>query len=168
MNNWFVAWVYFYSSQFEKAMKIGRRLIELEPVFFGGHFILGTILETEKKFTEAKDELETAVKLNYSFMTLCNLGTLAGMMKDETRAGEIIKEMEVLGKTQTLSNFGIGMVHAFLGGYDHAVLFFEKGIEKREGFMLLARDGFPLFDKNQYHPKIEEVLKKMTPLKGDH
>ena len=168
MNNWFVGWAYYYSRQFEKAMEIGRRLIELEPAFFGGHFMVGTILVSEKKFTEAAPELELAVKLNYSFMTLTNLGGLAGMMKDEARAREIIIEMEVLGKTQTFSNYAIGMVYTYLGEYDRAVMFFEKAIENREGFMILARDGILLMDKNHYHPKIEAVLKKMTPLKGDH
>ena len=164
MNNWFVGWAYFYSRQLEKAMEIGRRLIELEPAFFGGHFMVGTILLSEKKFAEARPELELAVRLNYSFMTLTNLGAIAGMEKDEARAREVIIEMEVLGKTQTFSNYAIGMVYANLGDHDHAVMFFEKAIENREGFMILAKDGMLIMDKNLIHPKIEAVLNKMAPL----
>jgi adenylate cyclase len=168
MNNWLVAWVYFYSGQIEKGGEIVKRLIDLEPAFFGGHHIIGSILLSEKKYTEARKAIETALRLNYSFLTLGNAGILSGMMKDERRTREIIKEMEVLGKTLPFSNYACGMVYTFLGEYEQAALFFEKGIELREGLMLFVQANILLLDKKYHHPEIEAVLNKMTPLNADH
>ncbi len=167
MNHWFVGWIYYYSGQFEKMIEISRRSIELEPNFFGGHMMLGSVLGVEKQYTTARVELELAVKLNYSFMTLSTLGILAGDMKDEARSKEIISEMETLGKTQPLSNFDLGQVYTFMGDYDRAAAFFEKAIELREGFVVLARDNIRVYGKQHLNPKIEAVLEKVAPLKGD-
>jgi serine/threonine-protein kinase len=164
MNHWFVGWIYFYSEQFEKMTEISRRSIELEPNFFGGHMMLGSVLCVEKQYTAARAELELAVKLNYSFMTLSTLGILAGDMKDEAWRKEIISEMETLGKTQPLSNFDLGQVYTFMGDYDRAAGFFEKAIELREGFLVLARDNIRVYGNQHLNPKIEEVLKKVAPL----
>jgi adenylate cyclase len=164
MNHWFVGWIYFYSGQFEKMIGISRRSIELEPNFFGGHMMLGSVLSVEKQYTTARVELELAVKLNYSFMTLSTLGVLAGDMKDEARSKEIISEMETLGKTQSLSNFDLGQVYTFMGDYDRAAGFFEKAIELREGFVVLARDNIRVRGEKHLNPKIEAILKKVAPL----
>jgi serine/threonine-protein kinase len=159
-----VGWAWYYSGPLEKAVKFGKRLIELEPAFFGGHAIVGSTLLVEKKYAEARKEIEIAVKLNYSFITMSAIGFAAGLAEDETRAREAIKEMEVLSKTQVLSNYSFGMAHTFLGEFDTAARFFEKGIENREGLMLFAKSNILLLDKNYYHPKIESVLNKMKPL----
>jgi len=163
MNNWLVVWPYFYSRQFEKFKEIGNRLIELEPAFFGGHYIIGEAGMIEGNPT-ALAEMETAVQLNYSFLTLGGLGVYFGIMKEAAKAREIITKMEELGKTQPLSNYSIGIVNTFIGEYDTAALYFEKAIENREGLVLFTKLSLLLFDKNLFHPEIEKVLKKMTPL----
>ena len=53
-NNWEVAWTFFYSQQADKALELGRSMIQMEPAFFGGHFITGNILMYEKKYAEAR------------------------------------------------------------------------------------------------------------------
>ena len=42
---------------------------------------------------------------------------------------------------------------------------FEKGIELREGLMIVAKDYLLLLDKKQYVPQIEEVLEKLEATK---
>ena len=73
--------------------------------------------------------------------------------------------MEVLGKTQPLSNYDKAFVHTFIGEHDLAALHFEKGIEKREGLMLVAKDYLKLLDQNRYVPEIAEVLDKIEVFK---
>jgi len=168
MNNWLVGWAYLHSGHHEKALELGRRMIELEPAFYSGHTITGTALMFQKKYEEAQAELEIAAKLNYSFLTLGQMGVLYGMMGNEAKAREILKEMEVLGKTQPLSNYDKGWVHTFIGEYDLAAMHFEKGIEIREGLMLVAKDYLLLLDKNRYVPKIADVLEKIEAFKRNY
>ena len=138
INNFYVGWAYLHAGHHEKALELGKRMIELEPAFYSGHTIAGTALLIQKKYEEAQTELEIAAKLNYSFLTLEQIGVLYGMMGNEAKAREILKEMEVLGKTQPLSNYDKGFVHIFIGEYGLAAMHFEKGIELRQGLMIVA------------------------------
>ncbi len=163
MNNWLVSWPYYYARQFEKFREIGNRLIELEPAFFGGHYIVGEAGMVERN-PAALPEMEKAVHLNYSFLTLSGLGMYFGLMKEPARARETITQMEKLGKTQPLSNSCIAMVYTFIDEYDTAAPYLERAIENREGMVLFAKLNLLLFAKNPFHPKIEAALNKMTPL----
>ena len=165
MNNFLVGWAYLHSGHHQKALELGKRMIELEPVFYSGYTIAGTALIVQKKYDEALAPLEMAVKLNYSFLTLGQIGVLYGMTGNETKAREILEEIEVLGKTQPLSNYDKGFVHIFIGEYELAAMHFEKGIELREGLMIVAKDYLLLLDKKQYVPQIEEVLEKLEAKK---
>jgi adenylate cyclase len=168
INDFYVGWAYLHAGHHEKALELGRRMIELEPDFYIGHTIAGNALMVQKKYEEAQAPLEMAVKLNYSFLTLAEVGILYGMTGNEAKAREILKEMEVLGKTQPLSNYDKGFVHTFIGEYDFAAMHFAKGIEKREGLMVVAKDYLLLLDKNRYVPKIAEVLEKVETFKRNY
>jgi hypothetical protein len=45
-----------------------------------------------------------------------------------------------------------------------AIAFFDKAIELREGFVVLARDNIRVYGNQHLNPKIETVLKKVTRL----
>ena len=168
INDFYVGWGYLHAGHYEKAQELGKRMIELEPSFYSGHTILGNSLMIQKKYKEAQAPLEMAVKLNYSFLTLSSVGILYGMTGKETKARQILEEIEVLGKTQPLSNYDKGFVHIFLGEYELAAMHFEKGIELRQGLMIVAKDYLLLLDKKQYVPQIEEVLKKLDVFKRNY
>jgi serine/threonine-protein kinase len=168
INGFYVGWGYLHCGHYEKAQELGARMIELEPSFYSGYTILGNSLMIQKKYKEAQAPLEKAVKLNYSFLTLSSVGILYGIMGMETNARQILEEMEVLGNTQPLSNYDKGFVHIFLGEYELAAMHFEKGIELRQGLMIVAKDYLHLLDKKQYVPQIEEVLKKLDVFKRSY
>jgi serine/threonine-protein kinase len=168
INNFYVGWGYLHAGHYEKAQELGKRMIELEPAFYSGHTIAGTALMVQKKYEEAQAELEIAAKLNYSFLTLGQMGVLYGMMGNEAKAQQILEEIEVLSKTQPLSNYDKGFVHIFIGEYELAAMHFEKGIELRQGLMIVAKDYLLLLDKKQYVPQIAEVLKKLEVFKRNY
>ena len=168
INDFYVGWGYLHAGHYEKAQELGKRMIELEPTFYSGHTILGNSLMIQKKYKEAQAPLEMAVKLNYSFLTLSSVGILNGITGNETKARQILEEIEVLSKTQPLSNYDKGFVHIFIGEYELAAKHFEKGIELRQGLMIVAKDYLHLLDKKQYVPQIEEVLKKLDVFKRNY
>ena len=59
-------------------------------------------------------------------------------------------------------------MHIFIGEYELAAMHFEKGIELRQGLMIVAKDYLLLLDKKQYVPQIEEVLKKLDVFKRNY
>ena len=165
-NNWEVAGIYLFSQQIEKARELGKTMIQMELSFFGGHFIVGTILLIEKKYTEAKPLLEKAVSLYPSYFgALRALASLHWKTGNEASCRKMIKEMEELGNTQPISNSDMGLIYAEMGEYDVAAGYFEKGIEKRQAGMMYIRDLIRLINEKMYVPQIEKVIEKVEVFK---
>lgn len=141
----------------------------MEPAFFRGHCIVGCILLSEKKYAEAQPLLETAVRLYpYYFGNWRELGTLYWRMGNEDKCREMITEMELLAKKQVISNCEFGLMYTYMGEFEIAAGYFEKGIEKREGLMLFARDNIRFVDEKMYVPQIEMVLEKVEAFKRNN
>ena len=169
-NNWEVAWTFLYSGQVNKALELSRTMIQMEPAFFGGHLIAGNILLSENKYAEAQPLLETAVKLYPSYFgTLEALGVLYWKMGNKARCREVLTEMEVLGKTQSVSNGHMGNIYTFMGEYEIAAEYFEKAIEKREAIMLFTKHAIMSFDETLLNvPQIQKILEKVETFKKNH
>ena len=78
---------------------------------------------------------------------------------------EPLSEMEVLSKTTTISNYETGLIYTFMGEFEIAAGYFEKGIEKREPFMLFAKNIIMLTDEKMYNPRIAEVIENIEAFK---
>ncbi|MEO5582005.1 MAG: adenylate/guanylate cyclase domain-containing protein [Saprospiraceae bacterium] len=164
-GNWEIAWIFIWCHQFEKGMEIAKRLMQMEPGFFGSHFITGCILMYQKKYEEAKPFLEEAVRLYPIFMTLRMLATVHLKTGNDAKCIEIVAEMEALGKTTAISNRDMGEIYTVMGEYDVAVKYFEKGIENRDGMMLFAKYDILHTDERMYVPQIAEIIEKVEAFK---
>jgi serine/threonine-protein kinase len=145
---------------YEKVLEYGRRLVELEPGFYGGHVIIGFGLEGLKRYKEAVPEIEMAVNLNYVSATLLRLGLIYGLTGEKAKAREVLEKMEKLRSTQWVGNYDIGVVYMAMGEFDEAFQYFEKAIEKQEGLMAFLKytiRSFPEFEKD---PRTRKLLEK--------
>ncbi|AXE18444.1 AraC family transcriptional regulator [Runella rosea] len=165
INNFYTGYIYWIAGDFRKALVQGRRLLELEPNFWGGHIIMGFNLIKSKQFNEALAELEKALHQNYSGLTLSGYGSLLALMGHQEKAREVIQKMEVLHQTQPVANYDMGIVHACLGDKDTAYDFFEKAIALREPPMLffpfIVRDWLAHFkEDSRYKTLLEKTILK--------
>ena len=139
INNYYSAYVYWLSGNFEKAIAQGKHLVELEPTFWGGYSIVGLNLIQSKQYSEASKALETALSLNYSGLSLSACGVLYGLSGEIEKAQNIILQMKSLSHTQPISHYDMGIVYACMGDIDTAFTFFEKSIIKHEPPMLFFK-----------------------------
>ncbi|NBB18439.1 helix-turn-helix domain-containing protein [Runella sp. CRIBMP] len=165
INNFYTGYIYWIAGDFRKALVQGRRLLELEPNFWGGHIIMGFNLIKSKQYNEALTELEKALRQNYSGLTLSGYGSLLALMGHQEKAREVIQKMEVLHQTQPVANYDMGIVHACLGDKDTAYDFFEKAIALREPPMLffpfIVRDWLANFkEDSRYKTLLEKTILK--------
>jgi adenylate cyclase len=139
MNNFHLGSILWMSGAHEKGIEQGKRLIELEPRFWGGHCVLGANLLALKRYEEAIPELELAVKRNYSVFNLYYWGVGLALSGEKEKAREVLEKMEILRSTQSMGNFEIGFVYAALGESDTAFRYFEKAVENHEGNVLFFK-----------------------------
>jgi adenylate cyclase len=161
MINWHVGVVYMSAGDYEKELDYGRRLIELEPNFYGGHIHVGISLMFLKRYEEAFPELEIAVSLNHTSFTLGYLAVIYGVMGEKTKVLEILEGMGNLVNTLNVGNCDFGVVYMALGEFDEAFKYFEKGIEKHEGRMFFSKYSFQLFPEFEQDPRTNQLLKKI-------
>ena len=161
MINFNVAVAYVSVGDYEKELECGRRLIELEPNFYGGHFHVGFALMHFKRYEEALSEIEMAVQQNYGYFSLHYLGLIYGYMGEKVKAMEVIEKMKNLVTAQGVGNCDFGAVYMALGEFDEAFQYFEKALEKHEGRMLFLKYEILHFPEFEQDPRTRQLFKKI-------
>ncbi len=139
INNYYTAYIFWLVGDFVKALAQGRKLVELEPNFWGGHSIIGFNLIELKKFQEALPELELAISQNNNSLILGGYGVLFGLMDNKNKALDVLAEMEKIEKKQPIAHYDRGIVYACIGDFETANSYFEKAIQHHEPPMLFFK-----------------------------
>ena len=159
--NYNVTNIYWMAGDYEKEIEYGKRLVELEPNFWGGHNHIGRGLMYLKRYEEAVPELEMAVRQNCTSLTLRYLALIYGLMGEKVKVREVLGKMENLRSTQWVGNYEMGQVYMALGEFDNAFQYFNKAIEMHEGLMLYFKytsRSFPEFERD---PRTKLLLDKI-------
>ncbi|MCP9770229.1 helix-turn-helix domain-containing protein [Lacihabitans sp. LS3-19] len=160
-NNFYASYLHWIFGDFEGAIAQGNNMLEIEPDFWGGNYIVGINLMKSQKYANAEIALNLALLQNYSGLTLSACGVLSGMKGEKQKGFDFISKMKDLDKTQPVSNYDLGIVYGVLGDIETACLFFEKAIKNHEPSMLffkyIVRDWLEDFKDDQ---RVLQILKK--------
>jgi len=161
MNNFHLGSILWMAGEHEKGIEQGKRLIELEPRFWGGHCVVGANLMALKRFDEAIPELELAVKRNYSVFNLYYWGVGLALTGEKDKAKEVLEKMEILRSTQSMGNFEIGFVYAALDESETAFKYFEKAVSNHEGNVLFFKYNIRYHTKLEHDPRTKKIMQKI-------
>ena len=164
MNNNHIALLYWMAGDYKKGIAQGKRLIELDPNFYGGHYLLGLLYGDLKQYDEALTETEICVSQNYSSFTLSLLGKIYAMMGKNMEAVEVLEKMEALKSSQSVGNFDLAVVYAGLRDFDKTFQLLEKALEQREGFMLYLKYYLPNYPELEKDPRSKVLTDKIVAL----
>jgi len=161
MNNFHLGSIFWMAGEHEKGIEQGKKLIELEPRFWGGHCVVGANLLALKRFSEAMPELELAVKRNYSVFNLYYWGVGLALTGEKEKAREVLEKMEILRSTHSMGNFEIGFVYAALGESDTAFSYFEKAVSNHEGNVLFFKYNIKYHTQLEHDPRTKRLMQKI-------
>ena len=161
LNLWYIAAIYSSAPDHEKLLALGKRIIDLEPNFPGGHLWIGVGYGLSKRYEEAKSELEMAVKLYPDLMNLGILGMGYGVMGDKVKAMEIIEQMKKIDAADIAGNYSIGRVYGAIGEWDTAFKYFDKAVENRDHQILWVRIFFRDVQMDMKDPRVLRLFEKM-------
>jgi len=165
MNNNHIALLYWMAGDYKKGIAQGKRLIELDPNFYGGHYLLGLMYCDLKRYEEAVLETELCVNQNYCSFTLSLLGKIYAAMGKTDKVSEVLEKMEALRSSQSVGNFDLAVIYAGLQAYDMTFQLLEKAIEMREGFMLYMKYYIPNYPELEKDPRSRQLTEKMLALR---
>ena len=160
MNLWYVGVVIWMIGDFEKFLAKAKRLIDLEPHFFGGHMWAGLANILLGNHKQGIYHMELTVQLNPGIMGLWVLGQSYGMGGDKLKAREVLEKMITYEGIEFHKGY-VGQVYASIGELDEAFSYFDKATDQKENDMLFIRWHLRDFKLLKEDPRTEKLLKRI-------
>ncbi|MFN0123812.1 MAG: tetratricopeptide repeat protein [Blastocatellia bacterium] len=161
VNNIRVGWSYWAIGRYDHLRAQSRKLIELEPGFYGGYWMGALGGWVEGKYEEAIVELEKAVNLGGSSQTLSMLGCLYGLAGQRDKARRIHDKLLEAGQRHGVLHFNLAIVLAGLGELDGAFAALEQAREQREGWLVFLRPIAALIPGLGADPRLAGLLRRI-------
>jgi tetratricopeptide (TPR) repeat protein len=152
---------YYYSGQFEEAIKMGMMTLELDSNFAPGYRLLSLAYQGMKMFDEAITENQRWGQLTgnriKTDVALAEIYAAAGRKEE---AEKIIKEVERGKDLSGNDHRGMALVYAALSENDKAIAWLEKSYKKHEESLCSLKID-PKMDPLRSDPRFNALLKKI-------
>jgi serine/threonine-protein kinase len=156
-----VGWMSLYTNQYDRADELARRLIELEPNFFGGNWIIGLGSWKRGRHEEAVPELERAAALGGGAQVLADLGCLYGIVGQREKARQVLDGLLKLSAERYVPGDTLAKVYAGLGEMDLAFEVLERAYEERAPTLVLLKHWTSFVPGLSADPRLADLLRRI-------
>jgi serine/threonine protein kinase len=155
---------YYYARQYDRAIELMQKTLEMVPHFAPGFWMLSLPLAAAGRIDEAvtvvDKPLELLSELDPISLAVCGVVyALSPDKKDEAR--QVIEQLLELSKRRPTSSFFMGMIYMGLGELDQTFLWFDKALQEREPLLMWARPDPIVQDGLKSDPRYKTLLRKM-------
>jgi len=164
LNLFYIASYYYVGREIDKTVEYGRRQIDLEPNFYGGHLMVLNDYLKENRYEEWVNTLEVGNKLSGygDLLSLSLLGAAYAFTGEEMKTLEVLDIMRKIRGTQNMGNLQFGILHAAMGAFEQAFDYFDKAVELHEGLIFFlkpfCRDYAPEVTKD---PRFRKLIERI-------
>ncbi len=156
-----VAGKYLANQQYDQAVAIDKRVLEMDPGFVPAHRCLAKVYEARKMWPEALEELKKEVDLSPdSSRALADLAYGLGLTGDRTEALRIVKNIEGLSTKKYVSPFEVAKVYVAINDHDNALRYLEKSYREHESqipFLDVTMALYPLHSDPRFIALVRRV-----------
>jgi eukaryotic-like serine/threonine-protein kinase len=121
----------YLARRFDQAIEECRKTIELAPTVGTPHAILGLVLSSEGRATDAIVESQNGARLSGSPSHLAMLGYVYAKAKNRTEAKKVIQWLAEQSKQRYVCSFDVAGIYVGLGEPDQGLLWLEKALNER-------------------------------------
>ncbi len=152
---------YYYTREYDKAIEIARRTLELDPGFAPIHRLLSLVYIEKGVFDEAIIEnTKWSERITNKIKTDVALAHIYACAGRKTEAKKIIEDEGVQKDLGSNDYRGVAIVYAALGEIDKAIEWLEKSCQKHEE-SLCSLIVDPKFDPVRNNPIFNSILRKI-------
>jgi len=148
---------YLFSRQYDQAIEQARKMIEAEPDFWWGHFLLGWAETETGRYGEAIKALDRATQLDASPYPLAYLGYANARSGKKDRAQEALQELELKSHQLYVPRYQIAAVYTGLGEKDKALESLQQAFGNREEIITFLKVD-PTWDTLRSDPRFQTIL----------
>ncbi len=164
----FLGVVFLSAQKYPEASKQFQKALELDPSFFVARSALGVAHYFESRFEESVRELQKAIESSdRDQWPVAILGAVYAAVGDQSRARELLMELERRRQNEYVSALDIAKIYTYLDDTDKAFEWLEKAYEERSA-LLFTIDVHPFlpFDSLRSDSRFEDLLLRIGL--GDH
>jgi len=162
LNLTYISLFLMCTEDYPTLLKLGKKIIELEPNYFAGHYILAQSNVGLNRYEEALREIQVAVNLNKDLLTLGALGSIYALGGDKSKALSVIEEMKGFEGAETTGAMQIAPVYLYMGDFDTAYRYYDSAIENRGGAALFMKCHLNISSEFKEDLRSKELIEKMN------
>jgi TolB-like protein/Flp pilus assembly protein TadD len=153
---------YFDTGQYDLAIDLLRKKLELDPYLAFVHVALGRAYSRKGAYADAINAFQTAINLSGGTPppSLSLLGYAYGMSGKRTDALTVLRQLHVLSQKRYVSPYHIALVYIGLGETDRAFEWLDKAVAERSpNLVMLNRPG--AMDRLRSDPRFAEIKRRV-------
>lgn len=154
------AWVHLWAREFEEAIRVCQRAIEMDARDPSAYYVMGLSLAGMNRWEEAIQALESGCRLECGNMMLAYLATAYAGGGEMEKAEQQLAELQERAKTQSVFPTSVAFVHMATGRLESAIDWLEKAVEERDSHVLWLHTS-PRWDPVRSHPRFPQLLKRV-------
>jgi DNA-binding winged helix-turn-helix (wHTH) protein/TolB-like protein/tetratricopeptide (TPR) repeat protein len=159
--NLVISRVFYWKHEYDRAIQVYSKVIDLDPQFASAHTRLGMAYLAKHAFWDAVREFETAQGLSVHDPYLNGLlGYAQALSGNTATALKLVSELNQLSRRQYVPAFSVALVYVGLGDRDRALEWLARSYQDRSTHMVYAKVD-PLLDPLRADPRFTELLRKM-------
>ena len=160
ITNFRAGWIYYALGQSDRVLEYCRKMIEIEPNFFGGYSLGAIEAWRQKQYGQAITEMQTAVALG-EVRAISFLGCLYGITGEPDNARQMLGQLQDLIVEQYVPSYYFALVYAGLSELDRAFEYLEQSYEQREAILLYLKFSAALIPGFSIEPRLTDLLRRI-------
>lgn len=131
---------YYYTGQYDEAVKQLKFVLELNGDFPPAHLWLGRTYQERGRFNEAIAEFRRVEERLHEWpVSIAARGFVAAIAGRANEARKILSELDRLAGTKFVTSYGVALVHAGLNENDAAFAWLNRALHERSNWLVWLR-----------------------------
>lgn len=147
--------------QYDQAIEVLQRTLELDPNFAHGHELLASVFEQQGDLRAAIREWQKAIELARDNPTpVAHLGRAYALSGGQDEARKIVERLKRTSKQHYVPDWDMAVLFAGLGDANSAFRWLEKSCAKRESQMPFLKVDYRM-DPLRADPRFQNLLRRV-------
>ncbi len=159
-NSW-AGIVSYYARQYDEAIELQKKAIEIDPSYWMAHYTLGWIYLQKGQTREAIAALQKATELSGFTGASAPLGYAYAAAGNRKEALKLLAEMKELSKRRYVPPYDMATLYFGLGDKGQALTWLEKASEERSWWMPFINVE-PWMDPLRSEPRFQAIVRRMN------
>jgi TolB-like protein/Tfp pilus assembly protein PilF/tRNA A-37 threonylcarbamoyl transferase component Bud32 len=137
LYRWMQAYLFYFRSEFDTAIELSRKTIELEPYDYLSYWLIGVCHMQKGAFADAAEAFERTIQI--FGRTPLSIAVLAASYACTNRAAEaraMVAQLEGGAASFYVPAIGLAWAHLALGDFDSAFHWFDRAVDERDPLAL--------------------------------